>query len=119
MDELSAMDYSALGKLLDRAVSGIREKFSQAGMEVAVNSMVSMFQFFPGVTCVANYEDAMRADSGLYGRIFSGMLKEGIYLASSQFETNFLSFSHSVESIDETVNALEKVIRSAEAEIRS
>ncbi len=119
LDELSAMDYSALGKLLDRAVSGIREKFSQAGMEVAVNSMVSMFQFFPGVTCVANYEDAMRADSGLYGRIFSGMLKEGIYLASSQFETNFLSFSHSVESIDETVNALEKVIRSAEAEIRS
>jgi len=36
------------------------------------------------------------------------MLKEGIYLAPSEFESNFLSFSHNRKDIEKTINAAKK-----------
>jgi glutamate-1-semialdehyde 2,1-aminomutase len=36
------------------------------------------------------------------------MLKEGVYLAPSQFEAGFVSLAHTDEIIDKTMNAAKK-----------
>ena len=41
------------------------------------------------------------------------MLEQGIYLAPSQFETNFVSGAHSDEDIARTVKAAETAFRAA------
>ncbi|MDD5079620.1 MAG: aspartate aminotransferase family protein, partial [Candidatus Omnitrophica bacterium] len=42
---------------------------------------------------------------------FREMLKQGIYLAPSQFEANFVSFAHTDEDLRKTVKAFNKAIK--------
>jgi glutamate-1-semialdehyde 2,1-aminomutase len=58
-----------------------------------------------------NYTEAMQGDAARYGRFFHSMLKRGVYLAPSAFETAFLSTAHSYEDIDKTVAAFREALR--------
>lgn len=57
-----------------------------------------------------NYKKAKTSDTGLYSKYFNYMLKEGIYLAPSQFEAMFISYSHTEEDICKTLDAARKVL---------
>ena len=47
--------------------------------------------------------------------VFHGMLKRGMYLAPSAFETLFISRSHTKELLDRTLVALEETLQEIEA----
>ncbi|OPX65427.1 MAG: Glutamate-1-semialdehyde 2,1-aminomutase [Methanomassiliicoccales archaeon PtaB.Bin134] len=64
----------------------------------------SMFQLFLSSSPVRNYREALSSDSTMFDRLFRRLLDEGIYLAPSQFETNFLSTAHTDEDIRRTVD---------------
>ena len=51
----------------------------------------------------ANYEDAKRSDTALFGRFFWEMLARGVYLPCSQFEAAFVSAAHTESDIDQTI----------------
>ena len=110
LSELKKLDYSILARRTASLSTGIKESMEENGIEVAVNSMISMMQFFPGISNARSYGEVASADASLYFRIFSDLLSHGVYLAPSQFETNFLSFSHSDSDISETLECLRKVI---------
>jgi glutamate-1-semialdehyde 2,1-aminomutase len=38
------------------------------------------------------------------------MLKEGVFLPPTQFETNFISFAHSDEDLEKTIEAYQKAL---------
>ena len=42
-------------------------------------------------------------------RFFHGMLREGVYLAPSAFETGFVSSAHDEQAIEATLEAAERV----------
>jgi len=46
----------------------------------------------------------------MFSDYYKGMLKEGIYLAPSQFEALFVSAAHDTAHIDKTIQAAEKVM---------
>ena len=48
-------------------------------------------------------------------KVFHGMLKRGVYLAPSAFETLFISRSHTKELLDRTLFALEETLQEIEA----
>ncbi|RQW82721.1 MAG: hypothetical protein EHM79_17755 [Geobacter sp.] len=54
---------------------------------------------------VHDWTTAAQCDTAAYGTYFRAMLDQGIYLAPSQFETAFVSISHSVEDIERTAVA--------------
>jgi glutamate-1-semialdehyde 2,1-aminomutase len=54
---------------------------------------------------VLDFESAKSADTAMFGRFFSGMLKRGINLAPSQFEAGFMSLAHSTADIRKTARA--------------
>jgi glutamate-1-semialdehyde 2,1-aminomutase len=72
---------------------------------ITVNRVGSMFTLFFCGQPVTDYESAKRSDTARFGRFFRSMLKQGIYLAPSQFEAAFLSAAHTDEDIARTIAA--------------
>jgi glutamate-1-semialdehyde 2,1-aminomutase len=47
----------------------------------------------------------------MFARFFRGMLKNGIWLAPSQYEAGFLSFAHTEKDLQKTLQACAKTLR--------
>ncbi|HET9942239.1 MAG TPA: aspartate aminotransferase family protein, partial [Terriglobia bacterium] len=52
-------------------------------------------------------------DTGRFGAYFQSMLKQGVYLAPSQFEAAFISAAHTEKDIDDTVAAAKESLNTA------
>lgn len=102
--ELRAQGHECLerkGNLLRR---GLEEALRDMKVPHQVAGIGSMFQLFLSSSPVRNYREALSSDSAMFDRLFRRLLDEGIYLAPSQFETNFLSTAHTDEDIRRTVD---------------
>jgi glutamate-1-semialdehyde 2,1-aminomutase len=53
----------------------------------------------------------MKSDRARFSKFFHGMLREGVYLAPSQFEAGFLSTAHSAADIRKTAEAAARVMK--------
>ena len=81
-----------------------------SGLPYTINQVGSMITvFFTGET-VTNFETANKNDQELFRQFFHGMLKRGIYLPPSPFESWFLSKSLTYQQLDETVMAANEVL---------
>ncbi len=105
---LKEMDY---GKIINYTKK-IAEKLMEMGDEITVNSYGSMFQVFFKKGGVENYSQALLSDREKYFSMFRFLLERGIYIPPSQFETNFVSFSHSKIDMENTLNAFEEFFKS-------
>jgi glutamate-1-semialdehyde 2,1-aminomutase len=56
---------------------------------------------------VRDYESAMRADTGRYGRYFRAMRDGGVWLAPSQFEAAFISAAHGRDHLEKALSVTE------------
>ncbi|RLA79681.1 MAG: glutamate-1-semialdehyde-2,1-aminomutase [Deltaproteobacteria bacterium] len=83
------------------------------GLDLFFSRVGSMFTFFFTRGPVRDYESARRSDTAAYSRYFWTLLREGIYVAPSQFEAAFLSTAHTEEDLERTLSALEKAFRAA------
>ncbi|MCJ7663321.1 MAG: aminotransferase class III-fold pyridoxal phosphate-dependent enzyme, partial [Desulfobacterales bacterium] len=75
-----------------------------------VGSMFCIF-FTPGP--VSDYASAKESDTEAFRRYFWTLLKQGIYVAPSQFEAGFLSLAHTNEDIETTLAALHTAFQAA------
>ena len=69
--------------------------------------------FFAG-TPIRNYDDARKSDTAWYAAFFHGMLDRGVYFAPSQFESLFLSATHSDDDIETTLSAASETFATLE-----
>jgi len=69
-----------------------------------------MFKIFFG-DAPKNYVEALKCDKAGYFAFFRRMLKSGVFLPPSQFETNFLSAAHSEDDINQTLEAYKSNLR--------
>lgn len=82
-------------------VAGARCQFARVG---------SMWTLFFSATPIQNGQEALACDAGRFSTFFHTMLRQGITLAPSQMEANFISTSHSVAEIARTAGALARAI---------
>ncbi len=73
----------------------------------------SMWTLFFTSTPVANWTAAATADRARFGRFFHAMLAQGISLAPSQFEANFISAAHTSDDITRTVDAIAHALKAS------
>ena len=92
-------------RILHEEISSI---LTQKGISHSVNRFGSMISFFFGEGKVRNFDEAQNADHTLFNQFFHHMLKEGIYLAPSGYETWFVSDSIGNEEIEKTLEAVGK-----------
>ncbi|XCH78991.1 MAG: glutamate-1-semialdehyde 2,1-aminomutase [Candidatus Dehalobacter alkaniphilus] len=104
--------YTHIDSLSARLSNGLRELIKARGLKATVNSIGSLSTLLFTEREVYNYTDALTSDTKMYGRFFSAMLSQGIYLAPAQFEAVFISNSHTEVDIDRTLECAEKALRS-------
>ncbi|MFN2434782.1 MAG: aspartate aminotransferase family protein [Nitrososphaeraceae archaeon] len=105
--------YPKLSRFSDRLANGIRDHLKDLKFEASINNISSMFQLFFTDEQIKNASNIRKSNFLLYKKLFFELLKTGIFIPPSQFETCFLSYSHEDEDIDRTVEsfaiALKKV----------
>ena len=97
--------YARLEKLAKRLMDGFKEAAKSAGITIQTEVRGSMFGYFFTDHAVKNYDDALKSDTKLFAKFHQAMLRRGIYLAPSQFETGFICDAMSEVDIDLAVNA--------------
>ena len=97
--------YARLEKLAKRLMDGFKEAAKSAGITIQTEVRGSMFGYFFTDHAVKNYDDALKSDTKLFAKFHQAMLRRGIYLAPSQFETGFVCDAMSEADIDLAVNA--------------
>ena len=97
--------YARLEKLAKKLMDGFKEAAKSAGIAIQTEVRGSMFGYFFTEHAVKNYDDALKSDTKLFAKFHQAMLKRGIYLAPSQFETGFICDAMSEADIDLAINA--------------
>lgn len=106
--------YERLEVLSAKWESDLRAAFAASPVPVTINRVGSMMTvFFSGANDrpVRDYESAVACDTALYGKFFQACLKEGLYLAPSQFEAGFLSIAHDEAVLARVAEATQRAIK--------
>jgi len=103
--------FSALSNKTNQLCREMEKLFTAKGIAVCINRVYSMFTIFFQEGPVYDLVTAQKSDMALFARFFHGMLKNGVWLAPSQLESAFLSFAHSDNDIDFTLNACSKTLK--------
>ncbi|MGX2030247.1 glutamate-1-semialdehyde 2,1-aminomutase [Methylocaldum gracile] len=91
-------------------IEGLQERALKAGIPFAANWVGGMFGlFFTEEKAIDSFEKVMGCDQERFKRFFHAMLDEGVYLAPSAFEAGFVSAAHDFETLDQTLQAAERV----------
>jgi len=93
-----------LNKTGDTLRAALLDLVNDSGLPYSVSGIASMFKIFFG-DLPHNYQEAIGCDKEKYLRFFHRMLKSGVFLPPSQFETNFLSIAHTKEDVERTIEA--------------
>lgn len=101
-DENIYKSLEAKAVILDEGFKENAKKIGISAFHARVGSLLSVF--FTDKE-VYDYKTAKTSDLNSYAVYFKEMLKQGIYLAPSQFEAMFLSASHTLEDIEKTLSA--------------
>lgn len=91
-------------------VAGFARVAADAGVPLATESVGGMFGlFFTDNDRVSSFAEVMDCDGERFSKFFHGMLERGVYLAPSAFEAGFVSVTHTVNEINETLTAAAEV----------
>ena len=111
LEILQATDtYAELSRKSNWLIDEMRQSAGQNGIPLQTNVMGGMFGFFFAERPVRNYQDAAESNQDRFRKFFMGMLKAGIYLAPSAFESGFISMAHTEEDLEKTAVACRKVM---------
>ncbi len=97
--------YQKLEQTGNALVNGYRESLQKLGLNYTINHIGSMFSLFFTEQPVYDFATAKTSDTALFGRYFQAMLRRGVYLAPSQYESLFLSTALTEEHVETIIRA--------------
>jgi glutamate-1-semialdehyde 2,1-aminomutase len=105
--------YEQLSAKSELLTQGLEAVATAAGIPMTSTFVGGMFGiFFTDQPQVSSFAQATACDTQRFAAFYQGMLKEGIYLAPSAYETGLMSAATSQEDIEATINAAAKVFSS-------
>ncbi len=102
--------YSQLSNTTNEIVTGFKSALKEQGKDFTINHVGSMMTLFFTDKAVSNFEDAKTSDTAMFGKYFHGMLKRGVYIAPSQYESWFISTEISSDLVDVITTANRAVL---------
>ena len=97
--------YSKLERMCKTMVEEIDDLASDYHIPHTINSISSMFQIFFTSQQVIDYNTAKKSNIKKFQKLFSNLLKNGVFIAPSQYETVFLSDAHTDIDITKALGA--------------
>ena len=70
--------------------------------------MFSLFFYSGNIT---NVNDVNRCNFKLFANYFNYLLNDGVYIAPSQYESSFISLSHSKEILDIVIDKIDIALK--------
>ncbi|RUO24290.1 glutamate-1-semialdehyde-2,1-aminomutase [Aliidiomarina minuta] len=104
--------YQVMNQRVETLVNGLQEAADEAGIPLTTNHVGGMFGFFFTSEKVTSFAGATACNMEHFKAFYHEMLKRGIYLAPSAFETGFMSMAHSETDIEETLQAARQAFAS-------
>lgn len=102
--------YEDLEKKLGWLMSELEKLATNYRIPLATDYRGGMFGvFFTNANKVSSFEQVMQCDNERFKQFFHGMLKQGVYMAPSSFEAGFISAEHTMDDLQSTINAVDKV----------
>jgi glutamate-1-semialdehyde 2,1-aminomutase len=99
--------YRCLESAGARLQAGIEEASRRHGLACQVQRQGSMLGLFFAGSPVRRLEDVDRSDRGRFGRIFHALLRQGVHLPPSPYETFFVSTAHGEDELAATLTAFD------------
>ena len=97
--------YQQLEEKTTRLKKGLEKVLEESNVSFVINQLGSMISVHFSDKPVIDFATAASANNLFFNKFFHAMLKRGIYLPPSAFETWFLSNALTNEDIDFTINA--------------
>jgi glutamate-1-semialdehyde 2,1-aminomutase len=101
--------YARLEELGKHLTNGLDQAATAANIQHQVARVGSMWTFFFNPQPVNDYDVARKSDTAKFAKFFWAMMERGVYLPCSQFEAAFISTTHTVQHIDQTLAAAREV----------
>ncbi len=89
--------------------AGIRKVLLQNNVTFTINRVGSMISVHFDGGEVYDFATAKNGDNETFKKFFHGLVKEGVYIAPSAYETWFITDALTYEDLDFTINAIDKV----------
>ena len=102
--------YLRLEKKTENLELGFTEVLNKKGLPHQINRIGSMFSLHFTEEPVIDFRTAELGNNKLFKTYFHGMLREGIYLPPSAFESYFLNDALTFSDINKTIEAFRKVV---------
>jgi len=102
--------YKELNEKADYLAAGLREIAEGSSLKLSVNQAGTLVSLYFTDEEVVDYETASTSDTDLYAEYFKEMLKDGIYLAPSQYEAIFLSMAHEKAELNKFLDSAKAAI---------
>jgi len=103
--------YAQLDEAGQYMAEGLRACDREMGLNHFITQKGSMLTYFFTEKEVLNFDDAKSCDLARFGAYFREMLKEGVYLPPSQFESLFFATSLSTDLQDHFLSAHRKAVQ--------
>lgn len=103
--------YTELNERSEWFFNEIDRMIKDFGAKCRLNHIGSLGSIFFTEKEVTNYKEAKEADTKEYAKYFNYMLDKGIYLAPAQFEAMFISYAHSKQDLEKTLEILNDFMR--------
>jgi glutamate-1-semialdehyde 2,1-aminomutase len=105
-------DAAVYTRLADKTAylhKGIERVLKAQGISFTINRVGSMISVHFDAHPVVDFATAKNGDNDTFKTFFHGLLREGIYIAPSAYETWFITDALTYEDLDYTIQAIEKV----------
>jgi glutamate-1-semialdehyde 2,1-aminomutase len=86
--------------------NGIQKVLTEANVVFTINRVGSMISVHFDANPVYDFATAKNGDNETFKKFFHGLLKRGVYIAPSAYETWFITDALTYEDLDFTINAI-------------
>ena len=99
--------FTSLAEKTEYLHKGIANALSERGIAHQINRFGSMVSVHFCEEPVVDFESSAKGNNDSFKKYFHGMLKQGVYLPPSAFESYFLNDALSYSDLDKTIEAVQ------------
>lgn len=91
--------------------NGIRKVLGKNDIIFTINRVGSMLSVHFDPSAVIDFQTAKNGDNNVFKAFFHGLLREGVYIAPSAYETWFITDALTYDDLDFTIQAIDNVVK--------
>ncbi len=103
--------YPKTARTCDTIVHGIRDELDRYNLDVVLTSIGSMFHLFLNQSKAGDTSLMRKTNHHQFMILYNELLRSGVFIPPSQFETCFVSYLHNEEDADQTIESYSKALQ--------